>query len=96
VVVLDIPLMRAEHRDQLGFEVVVVVDTPVDVAVSRLVEQRGFARPDAEARVAAQISREERRQLADVAIDNSGDRADLADQVDRLWADLEERTRQAH
>jgi dephospho-CoA kinase len=52
------------------------------------VSQRGFARADAEARVAAQVSREERREGADVVIDNAGDRAALVAQVDALWADL--------
>jgi dephospho-CoA kinase len=88
VVVMDIPLLKATHRQQLGFDVVVVVDAPVDVAVTRLVGQRGFDRADAEARLAAQISREERRALADVVLDNSGDVDSLQAQVDRLWRDL--------
>jgi dephospho-CoA kinase len=91
VVVLDVPLMKATHRDQLGFDVVVVVDVPVEIAVDRLVGQRGFERSDAEARVANQISRDERRALADVVVDNTGDRDSLAEQVDRLWHDLESR-----
>jgi dephospho-CoA kinase len=89
VIVLDIPLLRATHRDELGVDVVVVVDTPVEVAIERLVGQRGFTRSDAEARVGAQMSREERRALADFALDNSGEREDLAGQVERLWSDLE-------
>ena len=91
VIVLDIPLLRATHREQLGVDVVVVVDTPVEVAIERLVEHRGFERSDAEARVAAQMSREERRALADFALDNSSGRDDLAAQVDRLWGELESR-----
>lgn len=88
VVVMDIPLLKAMHREQLGFDVVVVVDTPVETAVARLVGQRGFDRADAEARLAAQITREERRQLADVVLDNSRDLESLRAQVDRLWPDL--------
>ena len=93
IVLLDIPLLRATHREELGVDVVVVVDTPVEVAIERLVAQRGFERSDAEARVAAQMSPEERRRLADFALDNSGDRAALSDQVERLWDDLESRLR---
>ena len=88
VVVMDIPLLKATHREQMGFDVVVVVDAPVEVAVARLVDQRGFGRADAEARLAAQISREERRALADIVIDNGGDLEALQAQVDRLWPDL--------
>jgi len=93
VVVLDVPLLRPEHRDLLSLDVVVVVDCPVEIAVARLLEQRGFSRPDAEARVAAQVSREERRRGADFVIDNSADRAHLVAEVDRVWAALEPRAR---
>ena len=88
VVVMDIPLLKATHREQIGFDVVVVVDAPVDLAVSRLVDQRGFGRADAEARLSAQTTREERRLIADVVLDNSGDLDTLGTQVDRLWSDL--------
>ncbi len=88
VVVLDIPLLKPEHRDVLSLAVVVVVDCPVDIAVERLVEQRGFTRGDAEARVAAQATRDERRAGADFVIDNSSDRPHLVAEVDRVWAAL--------
>ena len=88
VVVSDVPLLKPVHREQLSLDLVVVVDCPVDVAVERLVSTRGFARADAEARVAAQVSREERLEGADVVIDNSGDRAGLVSQVDALWHEL--------
>ncbi len=89
VVVLDIPLLKPEHRDVLSLAVVVVVDCPVDIAVERLVGQRGFSRADAEARVAAQATRQERRVGADLVIDNSSDRAHLVAEVDRVWAALQ-------
>jgi len=86
VVVLDIPLLRAESKDQWPFAAIVVVDTPVEVALNRLVRHRGLSEDDARARIAAQISREDRRAIADVIIDNSGDRAHLAREIDRAWA----------
>lgn len=85
VVVLDIPLLNIATKDRFTFGAVVVVDTPEDLAVERLVAQRGFSEEDARARIAAQISREERRALADVVIDNSGDRAALEAEIDRAW-----------
>jgi dephospho-CoA kinase len=91
VLVLDVPLLKPTHQDQLGFDAVIVVDTPVDIAVSRLIEHRSFERADAEARVAAQISRQERLALADFTIDNSGDEEALTTQVERLWSDLQAR-----
>jgi dephospho-CoA kinase len=65
---------------------VVVVDCPLEVAVDRLVRLRGMAEADAWARVAAQASREDRLALADLVIDNSGDRAHLEAEVERAWA----------
>jgi dephospho-CoA kinase len=83
VVVLDIPLLKAKR---LPMAAVVVVDVPEDVAIERLVGQRGFDGADARRRVEAQISREQRRAIADIVIDNSGSRADLVAAVDRAWA----------
>ena len=45
-----------------------------EVAVARLVEQRGMREDDARARMASQARREERLARADVVIDNSGTR----------------------
>jgi dephospho-CoA kinase len=82
LVVMDIPLLKAREEPMRG---VVVVDVPEEVAVRRLVEQRGFDEGDARRRVAAQISRERRLSLADIVVDNSGDRAHLEAEVDRVW-----------
>lgn len=89
VVVLDIPLLAERGRDAYPVAGVIVVDCPVDVAVARLVASRGFSESDARARVAAQISREERRAIADVVIDNSGSLESLSAQVDEAWKWIE-------
>ena len=84
VVVLDIPLLdRSGWPGLLG---TVVVDLDPEVAVERLVEHRGFTETDARARIAAQIERSDRLELADFVVDNGGTLADLEAQVDRLWA----------
>lgn len=93
VVVLAIPLLTPAHRETVGLDVVVVVDCPTEVALERLVDQRGMNRGDAEARVAAQISREERLADADFVVDNSSTVEHLAEEADRLWGWLEERRR---
>jgi dephospho-CoA kinase len=67
------------------FDLVVVVDTDDAVRVDRVVRQRGMSEADARARMAAQATREQRLAIADVVVDNSGSREELADQVDRLW-----------
>ena len=85
IVVLAIPLLTAVHRETVKLHKVVVVDCPTDVALERLVSQRGFSRADAEARIRSQISREERVKDADYVLDNSGDRAALEAEVAKLW-----------
>ncbi|MGI9614824.1 MAG: dephospho-CoA kinase [Acidimicrobiales bacterium] len=87
VVVFDIPLLaEGGGDDRRGASAVVVVDLPVDLAIERLVELRGFERDDAEARIAAQATREDRLAMADFVIDNSGDLAGLDAEVERCWA----------
>ncbi|HSL73158.1 MAG TPA: dephospho-CoA kinase [Ilumatobacteraceae bacterium] len=88
VVVLDFPLLGENPRE--GLAATIVVDIPVDVAVERLVDQRGMDEADARARIDSQISREERRARATHVIDNSGDREALIQQVDDLWSALTE------
>jgi dephospho-CoA kinase len=85
IVVLDIPLLRPVHREMLSLAAVVVVDTPVDVALERLVTQRGMTREDAEARVSSQTDRATRLDGADLVIDNSGDLDRLGEDVARAW-----------
>lgn len=84
VVVLDIPLLAENPRK--GLCGVIVVDVPVDVAVARLMEFRGFKEDDARARVANQTSREKRVAIADRIVDNSGDMSALEEQVAAVWA----------
>lgn len=90
VVVHDHPLLvemgMAGHLD-----VVVVVDVPPEVQVTRLVEARGMTEADARARLAAQSSRQDRLDAADVVLDNTGSVEDLLEAVDALWADLRRR-----
>lgn len=85
VVILDIPLLKEGDAEKRGAQAVVVVDCPVEVAVDRLVTHRGFDRADAEARIAAQYSREQRLALADFVIDNGGNLEALDDEVERCW-----------
>jgi dephospho-CoA kinase len=84
IVVLDIPLLTENPRDNLQGKI--VVDVPADLQVERLVRFRGFDEADARARISRQATREQRLQGAGFVVDNSGDRDDLAPQIDRLWA----------
>ena len=83
VVVLDIPLLVENPRP--GLDGVLVVDLDTQIAIQRLVEQRQMKLEDAQARVAKQATREQRRAIAGHVIDNSGDRQALEASVDRAW-----------
>ena len=87
VVVHDIPLL-VETGQADSFGVVVVVAAPASLRVDRLVTLRGMDRVDAEARVAAQATDDEREAAADVVLDGTGSDEDLRAQVDALWERL--------
>ena len=90
VVVLDIPLLVERGREAYGVAAVIVVDCPVDEAVRRLVAYRGFDEADARARIAAQVSRDDRLAMADFVVDNSGSLDALPPQLDACWTWLTE------
>jgi dephospho-CoA kinase len=83
VVVHDVPLL-VEKAMAPAYDLVVVVDAPVERRVERLVG-RGLSETDARARIAAQATRAERQAVADVWLDNDGSVADLVAAVDLLW-----------
>ena len=92
VVIMDIPLLaEGTGRERFGLAAVVVVDTPTDVALERLVGQRGMDEADARARMANQAGRDDRVRLADHVIDNSGSVEHLRAEVDRVWQQLQAR-----
>ena len=91
IVVCDVPLLAESPAAQArGYPVVIVVEAPRDLRLARL-EERGVPRADAEARMAAQATDEQRREIATHVIDNSADLEHLERQVDEIWADLERR-----
>lgn len=87
VVVHDIPLL-AETGQGAAFDAVLVVDVPVETQVERMVDQRGMSRAEAEARIAAQATREQRLAVATHVIDNTGTREDLRARVAEVFAEL--------
>lgn len=92
VVVHDVPLI-AENGLAGAYDMVVVVDVQPRVQLDRLVRLRGMSREQAEARMAAQASREERLAIATIVVDNSGSLAELDRQAGELWAELRRRAR---
>ena len=84
VIIEDIPLL-VESQMAAMFPLVVIVHADVDTRIVRLIQHRGFSEEDARARIAAQASEEQRRAVADVWLDNSGNAAELVEQARALW-----------
>lgn len=85
VVVHDVPLL-VETGQAASYDLVLVVEADPDTRVARLV-QRGLTAEDAQARMAAQATDDQRRAVADVVLDNSGTPEQLEEQVGRFWAE---------
>ena len=90
LVVHDIPLLAESGRADT-FDAVVVVDAPRDLQVARMLRDRGWTRADAESRIAAQATREERLAIATHVIDNSGSLEQLEARVAEVVAELQAR-----
>lgn len=84
VVVEVIPLLVEVGLADL-FDLVVVVDLDPQLQRERLQRRNGLSVEEAQARIAAQASREHRLTHADVVIDNAGDLARLGALVDDFW-----------
>jgi len=84
VVVHDIPLLAESGRADT-FDEVVVVDVPVEVQVERMLRDRGWTLDEAESRIAAQASREDRLAIATYVIDNTGSLEDLRARVAEVY-----------
>ncbi|MFJ2258290.1 dephospho-CoA kinase [Streptomyces sp. NPDC087844] len=92
VVVHDVPLLAENGLAKL-YDLVIVVDASTETQLDRLVRLRGMTEEDARARMAAQATRERRREIADVVIDNDVPLETLRRRVRDVWADLGRRAR---
>jgi dephospho-CoA kinase len=87
VVINDIPLL-VETNQADRFDAVVVVDVPTELQVERMVRDRGMSVEEAEGRIAAQASREQRLAVATYVIENTGTLDDLRKRVEQVWDQL--------
>ncbi|MBT3150773.1 dephospho-CoA kinase [Streptomyces sp. CHD11] len=92
VVVHDVPLLTENGLESL-YDLVIVVDASPATQLERLVGRRGMTEEDARARMGAQASREQRRAIADIVIDNDVPLDELAQRVKDVWSGLEHRAR---
>lgn len=89
IIVTDVPLLF-ELGLEGGFDTTVLVYAPRAVQAERLMARDGFSLDEAGKRLDAQLDIEAKKARAGHVIDNSGPFEDLATEVDRVWAKLEE------
>ncbi|CAD7702962.1 unnamed protein product [Ostreobium quekettii] len=86
VVVVDMPLLF-DIKAQGFFKPAVLVDCDEHTQLSRLMARDGSSQQDASARINSQMPLAQKRELADVCLDNSGSREELARQVAEVVAE---------
>ena len=91
VIVLDIPLLLEGKRSgrgsgaKLPFDVIAVVYASEETQLERVLARDGLTPDEARARVRSQVPIEEKREMADVVIDNSGAWESAEEQVRELY-----------
>ena len=84
MIVLDVALLLEDHDyKELADQVWVVTVSPAQ-QLARLMKRNSYTVEEAQNRINAQMSNEERIQYADVVIDNNGTMSETIAQVDRL------------
>jgi dephospho-CoA kinase len=90
VVVFDAPLI-VETGFHEACDLVVVVSSPVEAQVARVVRTREMSEDEARKRIASQAHPAERERHADIVIRNDGTLDQLEEHVESLWKELQQR-----
>mgnify|MGYP000427522694 FL=1 len=94
LVVLEAAVLLEAGWEDLVDEIWVVVVDP-EIAIQRLAYRNGLDPDAARARIASQLTNEERIARADVVIENNGTLDELNTRVRQAWDSLQERLRAA-
>lgn len=87
IVVLDAALIVETGLDS-SCDVLMVVDSDDDERIRRLERDRGMSFADVRARMGVQSDRIRLLDAADIVVSNNGSLEDLAQEADRVWAEL--------
>lgn len=85
-VVMDIPLLFENELEDTVDEVWLVY-TSESIQIDRLMERNNLSLEEAKARVYSQISIDKKSRMADIVIDNLGDKLELKQNVERILTD---------
>ncbi len=92
IAIIDAALM-IESGGYQRLDKLIVVHCRPEIQLARLMKRDGLSREAADARIAAQMSQEEKKQYADFLIDTSGDYAETDKQVEGVYEQLSELAR---
>lgn len=95
VIIWDVPLLYESQLTDFVKKVIVVY-VPKEVQLERLQKRNQLTETEALQRIQAQMSIEEKRQIADYVIDNQGSLSRTESQVDRLWNYLKSNSGSGH
>ena len=87
VVVVEVPKLYESGWDKVA-DVVWTVEAPQSVVIQRVERRSGMSELDTKARIAAQFTRQERVDRADIVIENEATLEDLRNQVSKLWESI--------
>ena len=85
-----VPLLY-ESGSESDADLVVLIDTPLDQRISRMVASRDLDEEEARRIAAAQMPAEEKRKRADLIIENDADLATLNGRVEQAWKEIQKR-----
>ena len=94
MVVMDIPLLFEGKKTGRGsasamqYDATICVWVPLETQIERTMSRDECERGEAERRIAAQLPIDEKREMADHVIDNSGTPEQTCEQVEALYAQL--------
>ncbi len=83
VIVNQIPLL-VETNAAKRFDCVIAISAPIDLRRERSLA-RGMKGYEFEKRLTAQVSDLDRAEIADIVVDNSGDRESLLNAIEEIW-----------
>ena len=81
---VDIPLFFEKKERYTEFKNVAVIYAPKELLLSRLMSRNGLSLEDAKARVELQMDIEQKRKKANFTIDNSGDKENLEQELEKF------------
>jgi dephospho-CoA kinase len=93
LVVLDAALLCEDGAKEAFLDGLVVVDSPEETRIQRLMEHRGWSREEAQRRVQSQTDPQVKRPLADWILENNGSLEELREQAADLAKELTEKDR---